>query len=162
MLPRFFTPDHIELLELLNEQEVEFLLVGGIAVNYYGYPRSTGDVDLFYRADEQNTARLYRALHDFFGNGVPGLAGPEDLLKPNLILQFGLPPHRVDFINEISGVDFDSAWKHRVMEQVEGQEVTVPIIDLEDLLSNKQASGRAKDLDDFEYLRDIAQSKSDG
>lgn len=160
MLPRFFTPDHVELLALLNEYEVDFLLVGGIAVNYYGYTRSTGDVDLFYRADAQNTARLYRALGEFFGNGVPGLEGSDDLLEPGLIFQFGLPPHRVDFINEISGVDFETAWKHRVQERIENEEVSVPIIDLQDLLSNKKASGRAKDLDDLEYLRDIADNKS--
>lgn len=160
MLPPFFTPDHIELLELLNEYEVDFLLVGGIAVNYYGYARSTGDVDLFYRTERSNVESLYDALSEFFGNGVPGLAGPDDLLKPGLIFQFGLPPHRVDFINDISGVEFETAWKHRVLEQVEGEDITVPIIDLENLLANKQASGRAKDLDDFEYLRDVLDNDS--
>jgi predicted nucleotidyltransferase len=156
MLPRFFTPDHLELLELLHEHDVEFLLVGGIAVNYYGYARSTGDVDFFYRAAPDNVARLYRALSAFFGDGVPGLSGPEDLLEPGLIFQFGLPPHRVDFINEISGVDFDTAWKHRVLEQVEEVDVVISIIELDDLLANKQASGRPKDLDDFEYLSDLS------
>lgn len=161
MLPCFFTPDHIELLELLNEHGVDFLLVGGIAVNYYGYPRTTGNVDLFYRADQPNAACLYRALCEFFGDGVPGLSEAGDLLKPGLIFQFGLPPHRVDFINDISGVDFETAWKNRISEQVEGEEITVPIIDLQDLLANKRASGRAKDLDDFEYLQDVAESRSD-
>ncbi|MFP4601174.1 MAG: hypothetical protein ACLFVJ_23195 [Persicimonas sp.] len=71
MLPRFFTPDHIELLELLNAYDVDFLLVGGIAVNYYGYARSTGDVDLFYRTERSNVESLYDALSEFFGNGVP-------------------------------------------------------------------------------------------
>jgi predicted nucleotidyltransferase len=160
MLPRFFTPDHIELLELLNEHEVDFLLVGGIAVNYYGYARSTGDVDLFYRADDKNIAHLYRALTEFFGAGVPGLAGPDDLSTPGLIFQFGLPPHRVDLLNEISGVAFESAWEHRIVEQVEGEQVAVPIINLEDLLANKQASGRAKDVDDFQYLTDISDNES--
>lgn len=160
MLPRFFTPDHIELIELLNKYEVDFLLVGGIAVNYYGYARSTGDVDFFYRTERSNVESLYDALSEFFGNGVPGLAGPDDLLKPGLIFQFGLPPHRVDLINDISGVKFETAWKHRVLEQVEGEDITVPIIDLQDLLANKQASGRAKDLDDFEYLRDVLDNDS--
>lgn len=161
MLPRFFTPDHIELFELLNDHEVEYLLVGGIAVNYYGYARSTGDVDLFFRADETNAPRLYSALSAFFGDGVPGLDGPGDLLKPGLILQFGLPPHRVDLINDISGVGFDTAWKHRIEEEIEDESLTVPIIDLGDLLANKQASGRPKDLDDLEYLRDLADDESD-
>ena len=157
MLPHFFTDDHLELLELLNKHQVDFLLVGGIAVNYYGYARSTGDIDLLFRADDDNATRLHGALSEFFGDGVPELSGPDDLLEPGLIFQIGVPPHRVDFINEISGVEFETAWQHRLEEDIEDHDITVPIIHLDDLLTNKQASGRAKDIDDFEYLSDVAE-----
>jgi hypothetical protein len=156
MLPQFFTDDHLELLELMNKHEVDYLLVGGVAVNYYGYSRSTGDIDILFRPEDDNVERLYRALESFFGNGVPGLSGPDDLLEAGLIFQFGVPPHRVDLINDISGVEFETAWKHRIQDYVEDRDIAVPIIHIDDLLANKRASGRAKDIDDYEYLRDVS------
>ncbi|MGM0555590.1 MAG: DUF6036 family nucleotidyltransferase [Myxococcota bacterium] len=156
MLPQFFTEDHVELIELLNKHDVEYLLIGGIAVNYYGYSRSTGEVDFFFRREPDNAERLYCALGEFFGDGVPGLSNADDLLVPDLVLQFGLPPHRVDLVNDISGIDFETAWSHRILDEIKDIDVTVPIIELDDLLANKRASGRAKDLDDLEYLSDVA------
>lgn len=161
MLPHFFTEDHLDLLELLNEHDVEYLLVGGVAVNYYGYSRSTGDIDLLFRRDDDNANRIYAALTEFFGDGLPGLSEPGDLLDPGLILQFGVPPHRIDLMNEISGVDFETVWANRLEESIEGRDISIPIIRLDDLIANKQASGRAKDIDDYEYLRDISESDAE-
>jgi hypothetical protein len=161
MIPHFFTEDHLELLELLNEHDVEYLLVGGVAVNYYGYSRSTGDIDLLFRRDEDNANRIHAALNEFFGDGLPGLSGPDDLLDPGLILQFGVPPHRIDLLNDISGVDFETVWANRIEETIEGRDISIPIICLDDLIMAKQATGRAKDIDDYEYLRDISDSDAE-
>lgn len=160
MLPHFLTDDHLELLGFFKKRGVAFLLVGGVAVNYYGYSRSTGDLDIFYKPSADNAERLFAALREFFDNGVPGLSAAEELTKPGLILQFGLPPHRVDLINDIAGVDFDEAWSRRVVEEIEDNGLKLPIIDLKDLLANKRAAGRAKDKDDAQYLADLLDADS--
>ena len=87
-----------------------YLIVGGEAVIFHGYPRVTGDVDFFYENTPANTRRLFNALLDFWEGRIPGIAAPEELRKLGIILQFGRPPHRIDLMNRIDGVSFSEAW----------------------------------------------------
>lgn len=122
---------------------------------YHGYPRLTGDVDIWYEQINDNVERLYLALADFWGGTVPGVATADDLMVRGVILQFGRPPHRVDLLSSVDGVTFDEAWARRVEESLEcddGRSISVTIIGLVDLIANKRAAGRHKDLDDVQHL----------
>lgn len=151
----FLSADTRELVVLLHKHAVRYLLVGGGAVIYYGFPRLTGDMDFFYDASPDNAAQLYKALDEFWGGKIPGLANAEELTSPDLILQFGVPPNRIDLISQIDGVNFSDAWPKRLSLTIRvGTElVAVPLIGLPDLIANKEASGRPKDLEDLNFLR---------
>lgn len=141
-------PDFEELLRLLEENRVSYMVVGGYAVAFHGYPRFTKDIDLWFRLDDSNIARLKKALFAF---GFAKHALPDRLfLEPENIIKFGVEPVRVDLVNEIDGVIFDEA----IEESVRGRygEVEISFIGLESLIANKRASGRAQDLADLENL----------
>ncbi|MEW6753999.1 MAG: nucleotidyltransferase [Candidatus Latescibacterota bacterium] len=140
--------DFEEFLRLLTEQHVAFLVVGGYAVAFHGYVRATHDIDLFYRNSEENVRRILPALRSF---GLPADEGVVAALRdPGSIVRVGVPPVRIELINEISGVDFAEAWERRV-EGRYGQ-VEVGYISYGDLLSNRKAAGRPKDLADIDEL----------
>jgi predicted nucleotidyltransferase len=147
-----------EFIELLNSHNVEYLLVGGHAVAFHGHPRFTGDIDFFIRMTPSNVQRLLTVL-SAFGFGSLGIT-KNDLLKPKRILQLGHPPNRIDILTSISGVDFDSAWESRVESSMDNQPVI--IIGWNDLLRNKKAAGRQKDLADLKKLLAIAKRKGAG
>jgi hypothetical protein len=134
---------------------VNYLIVGGEAVIYYGHARVTGDIDVFYERSPENVARLYAALLEFWHGRVPGLQKPEELLQPGVVVQFGVPPNRIDLVNRISGVEFREAWPNRFAVTVASGEEDVPIwyIGMTDLIRNKAAAARPKDLDDLSFLR---------
>lgn len=142
-LPRDFS----EFLRLLNSRAAEYLLIGGYAVNFYGYSRSTGDLDIWIGSAPENNEAVCLALHEF------GFltATPEMLSTPNQILRMGVPPLRLEILTSISGVDFRECYDRRVDVDVDG--LTIPVIRLEDLRINKRAAGRAKDLADLEELQ---------
>lgn len=100
----YFSSDILELLDLLYRKKVEYLIVGGEAVIYYGYPRLTGDIDLFYRNSDKNTKKLFNVLLDFWDGDIPGIKEKAGLAQPGYVIQFGVPPNRIDFLNEIEGV----------------------------------------------------------
>lgn len=133
---------------MLNENGVEYLLVGGYAVGYYGYVRATADMDIWIALTPENATRTVAALERF------GFALPREaqalLLKPDNILRMGVPPFRIEVLTTISGVEFAECFADRVMADVDG--VPVNVISLEHLKKNKQASGRGKDLVDLEHL----------
>ncbi len=159
-----FSPDAQELIATLARHHVRFLLVGGEAVIYHGYPRLTGDVDLWYDQTPDNVAELFAALREFWGGAVPGVDAERELLEPNVVVQFGRPPHRVDLLGAIDGVTFEDAWSHRVdqaLELTNGNRAPLPVIGLADLLTNKRASGRHKDLDDVEHLEPLVPHPDD-
>ena len=145
-----FSSDVFDFLKLLHLHEVNYVIVGGEAVIFYGYPRLTGDVDFYYGLEKENAVRLFEALKDFWQGRVPEISGVADLLEPGMIIQFGRPPHRIDLLNQIDGMDFDAAWRGRRTVLLKG--TPVHYIGLKDLLLNKRASGRHKDLDDLEHL----------
>ena len=153
----YFSPDTHQFLLLLEKYQVKYLIVGGEAVIYYGYPRLTGDIDIFYSVDDENVDLLYETLLEFWDNDIPGLKGPEELQSPGYVIQFGVPPNRIDLINDIEGVSFDGAWGNRVKESITVKREKVPIyfIGLSDLIVNKRHTGRNKDLEDLNYLESV-------
>ena len=150
-----FSQDIQEILTLLAKHQVRYLIVGGEAVIYYGHARLTGDIDLFYEVSSENVANLYQTLDEFWKGDIPEVDSSEDLLEPGIILQFGVPPNRLDFLNSIDGVSFQEAWSNKttVSIQVGGNKVPVYFIGLDELIKNKETLGRYKDLEDLKYLR---------
>ncbi|GAA5534929.1 nucleotidyltransferase [Deinococcus aluminii] len=138
-------PDFSEFLTLLNQQGVEYLLIGGYAVNLYGYVRATGDLDVFIALNPENVARLVAAFHDF---GLTSMTA--EVVQPGKILRMGVPPLRIEVLNEISGVTFAEAYAAREQMEVDG--LSIPVISLHHLRQNKAASGRPKDLGDLDEL----------
>jgi hypothetical protein len=148
-----FSADVLDFLRLLKKHEVRYLLVGGTAVIYHGYARMTGDVDFFFERSESNVDRIWRALSDFWGGDVPSLRSARELMDPNLVLQYGRPPNRIDLIGSLS-FPFEDAWAARVEEslEVDGERIPIFILGLEHLRKAKRAAGRPKDLDDLAHL----------
>jgi len=141
--------DFREFLQLLNDNEVEYLLVGGYAVGYYGYPRYTGDLDIWVRSSKENAERLMHVLKQF-GFGSLDITA-EDFTKQYAVIQLGHPPLRIDLVTTLDGVEFDQCYQRRNTQMLDG--ISVDFIDLDDLRCNKRATGRARDLDDLENLR---------
>ena len=146
-LPRDFK----ECVESLLAHEVKFMIVGGYAVSAHGRPRYTGDIDFFIQKSPGNARKIVKVLHKFFGN-LPEIK-EENFLDEDRMSQFGVEPLRIDFLVEISGIDFDDAYERREIIQYSG--LPVPFISLPDLLINKRASGRNKDLGDLEAFSDL-------
>ncbi len=151
-----FSPDTQEFISLLHRHGVRYVVVGGEAVIYYGLARLTGDVDFFYDGRLPNAERLFQALLVFWGGDIPGVEAADELTRPGLVLQFGRPPNRIDLLNRIDGVDFDTAWETRRTLSMASDQAATPLyyIAREALIANKEASGRPKDLEDLGYLRD--------
>jgi hypothetical protein len=147
-------PDIQAFIALLARHRVRYLLVGGEAVIHHGYPRLTGDVDFFFERTPSNARCLYRALREFWKGDVPAVSTAEELLEPDLVIQFGRPPNRIDLLNTLGTVVFAAAWRRRVRERLRARSVSapLPIISLRDLLQSKRDAGRHKDLDDIEHL----------
>jgi hypothetical protein len=135
------------LCELLDSK-VDFLLVGAYALAAHGFPRSTGDIDLWVRADIETGPRTFNAIKRF-GAPIHDLT-IEDLSKPGFIFQIGVPPVRIDILTTVSGLTFDEAWSNRIIVNWDG--LDIPVIAREDLIVNKRATGRTKDAADVERL----------
>jgi len=153
-----FSPDIQEFLRLLSTHKVKYVIVGGEAVIYHGFARLTGDVDFFYEPTADNTRRLYRALGQFWQGAIPGIQSPRELTSRGVIVQFGVPPNRIDLISSITGVSFGNAWKSRVREamKIKKRTYSVFFIGLDQLIKNKEAIRRHKDLEDLRYLKTAA------
>lgn len=141
-------PDFKEFLKLLNARQVEYLLIGGYAVAYHGYPRATADMDIWIASTPQNAEKIVTALKEF-GFDLPQLT-IDLFLKAGQIIRMGVPPVRIEIATTISGVDFAECHAARVVDVLDGVEVN--LIDLAHLKINKRAAGRHKDLDDLENL----------
>jgi len=131
--------------------------VDGEAVIHYGYPRFTGDINIFFSLSDINVSNLYQVLAEFWNDDIPGINDKKELKTPGYVIQFGVPPNRIDLMNTIDGVDFKEAWSNKKLELLKTPEDTVKIyyMGLEELIKNKKASGREKDLDDLSYLSQI-------
>ncbi len=142
------TKDSREFVECLRSNKVEFLIVGALAVSWHGFPRYSGDIDLFVRPTRDNAARLMLALQQF-GFSALGIS-LDDLSTENRVIQLGVEPNRIDLMTSISGITFEEAWNSRVPATLEG--IEVDFISREALIRNKRASGRSKDLIDIDAL----------
>lgn len=141
-------PDFKEFLQLLNSEKVEYLLVGGYAVGCYGYPRATGDMDVWIAASPTNAAAIVRALRRF------GLAAstvsPDIFLVSNKVVRMGIPPLRIDLMTDATGLIFADCFAQRTNAILDGVEIC--LISLDHLKANKRAMSRPKDLDDLGHL----------
>ncbi len=143
-----------ELIRCFHRHGVEYLLIGGHAVFFHGYPRLTQDADFYYRSTAENADRLFAALTEFWDGSIPGVSAAAELNDPSLVVQFGRPPNRIDLLTGPDGLDFEAAWGRRIFARLPDPhgEIEVLVIGLMDLRMNKAASGRRKDLDDLENL----------
>lgn len=150
--------DFKELLSALNDNRVKYLVVGGYAVSYHAQPRATNDLDLLVKPESANAVALYKTLATF-GAPLSGLS-PNDLIDRGSFFRMGTPPVMVDILPEISGVDFDRAWRNRVPVMVDpSTRLQATFISANDLIRAKIAAGRPKDLVDVDALRQAAASR---
>lgn len=140
--------DFRDFLRLLHSHGIEYLLVGGYAVALHGYPRTTGDLDIWIRVTPENARRLVGALGDF-GFSAAELR-EEFFLTPDRIVRMGVPPLRIEILTGVSGIEFESAFSRR--QSIRLDDLPVNVISLDDLKTNKRAAGRHKDLDDLDNL----------
>lgn len=140
--------DFKEFLKLLEENKVEYLLVGGYAVSYYGYPRTTADIDIWVSMASENAERIVATLNAS-GFLSPNLS-PDLFTLDNSLVRMGVEPFKIEIVTKIDGVEFGKCFEKKNVVNLDG--VTVSMISLADLKANKRASGRPKDLDDLENL----------
>ena len=137
-----------EFVECLNSNEVEYLIVGALAVSWHGFPRYSADIELFVRSDQTNAQRIQNAMREF-GFGCLDVS-IEDPPSPGQVIELGHEPNRIDLMTSVSGVSFEEAWESRVQGRIDG--IPVNVIGRAALLRNKAASGRNKDRLDLEEL----------
>jgi len=141
--------DFEEFIRILNEQGVEYLVVGGYALAFHGRPRHTGDLDIWIDVSEENAGRMLLVLQDF---GLASLGfEKEDFLKEGYVTQIGYPPLRIDILNTIDGVSFKDAYQSKELVNLDGLQVAY--IGLRDFIKNKEAVGRARDLSDIKEIQ---------
>src|SRR5436305_357145 len=138
MAKRLLTPEFREFLACLNQAGVEYLLVGGYAVNHYGYHRFTEDIDFWIAVSDENFDRVLAAIRHFFGEDLPGL--DKGFIKANEAVFLGAVPNKIELFKHASGLDFSQAYERRVETIIDGE--PVKLIGLPDLKANKRASGR--------------------
>jgi len=136
-------PHYKELLQLLNDFEVEYLIVGGFAVMKYSEPRYTKDLDVWVHNSRQNALRVIEALKKFGAPLEHDKVTSETFADKQVVYQIGIAPVRIDILSAITGVEFPAAWRNRVAGTFFG--VPVHFISFDDLLANKQALGRSRD-----------------
>lgn len=137
-----------EFLSILNSNKVDYILIGGYAINMYGYSRPTGDIDIWVRMDKDNAVKIKNALieFDFQSENI----NSDYFLIPNNLLRIGFFPLRIEIMTTIDGVEFEECFNNSTIREVDG--VDIRVISLDDLKKNKKASGRFKDLDDLQKL----------
>jgi len=140
--------DFKEFIALLNTNNIQYLVIGGYAVAYHGFPRYTKDLDLWINPSLSNAEKVLTALKEF-GFGSLEIT-VNDLTTPEQTIQLGYPPIRIDLITSIDGVVFEDCYPNRML--IEDSGLFINVIDLENLKKNKRASGRAQDLADLENL----------
>lgn len=141
--------DFKEFVELLIKNKAEYLVVGGYAVAIHGYPRYTGDLDIWLNPTPENAKSILRAVNEF---GFSSFNLTEsDFTKPGNVIQLGYPPLRIDLLTEVDGVTFEECFINRKEVQIDN--LVVNFIGYEDLIKNKKESGRLRDIDDIENLK---------
>jgi len=141
--------DYKEMLQILSNNKVKFLVVGAYAMGAYGYPRATGDFDIWVEASLENSEKIYQSLSDF---GVPlSELTKTTFREERVVFQIGVAPRRIDIITKIDGIDFKKAYSDK--QEIEIEDIKIPLLSKEDLIRNKESTGREKDKLDAKYLR---------
>lgn len=144
-----------DFIALLNKHDVKYVLVGGWAVIFEGYSRTTGDMDFFVQAEDVNAHKIMKVVEEFTGSSIGFVK--EDFLKENNVIMLGRPPFRIDILTSISGVGFEEAYSSSRIYSDEG--IDIRCIHINELISNKKSSGRFKDLADAEMLEKILKKR---
>ena len=144
-----FSQDFKEFVQLLIETKAEYWIVGGYAGGLHGHPRYTGDLAIWLSPSEENALKILSCVNQF-GFSSYGLT-VSDFTKEGNVVQLGYPPLRIDLLTNIDGVTFDECYKNK--KEVEIDELIVNFISCKDLIKNKKATGRLRDLDDLENLK---------
>lgn len=142
-------PDYQDILQIFSDEAVEYLLVGAYALAAHGYPRATGDIDLWVNPTGLNAAKVMQSLAKF---GAPlSQITAEDFETPDVVFQIGIEPNRIDILTQLSGVEeFKIAWEDRIEISIEG--ITIPVLGKFHLIQNKKSTGRPKDIADLAWL----------
>ena len=140
-----------DFLKLLNEYEVKYVMVGGWAVIFEGYSRTTRDMDILVEPTENNAGRILVVLKEFFGSAIGFVK--EDFTKVDNVIMMGREPYRIDILTSISGVSFSDVFDNSKIYSDEGLDIRC--IHINELIRNKEATGRLKDLADASYLKKI-------
>jgi hypothetical protein len=141
--------DYKDILQLLLKHKVKFLVVGAYALGVHGYPRATGDLDIWVEASLKNSEKVFTALAEF-GAAISDIT-KDTFCEKGIIFQIGVIPRRVDIITKIEGVDFKSAYQNKKKIKAEG--IKIPFLSKHDLIKNKESTGREKDKLDAKYLK---------
>jgi len=141
--------DFKQFIELLNKNNVRYLVVDGYALAFHGFPRYTKDIDFWVWVNQENARNLVKTLEEF---GFSSLDLKEDdFLSPGYVVQLGQPPGRIDLLTSVTGLDFEECYETRVNIEIQGSKID--FIDLESFKKNKKAVGRHQDLADLENLK---------
>lgn len=146
---KMFSQEFKEFIQLLNANKVEYLIVGGYAVGIHGYPRFTGDIDIWINPDEKNINKMPAVLEEFGFSSIDNLEN--DLKNKENIFRIGYPPYRIDIMTDIDGVAFKDCFPNKIVREIDG--IKIFFIGFNDLIKNKKASGRNQDLLDLENLQ---------
>ena len=141
--------DYKEILQILLNNKAKFLIVGAYAMGAYGYPRATGDLDIWIEASPENSKKLCKSLSEF-GSPMNNIT-ENTFTEKGIIFQIGVAPRRIDIITHIDGVSFEEAYKTK--ESIEIEDIQVPFLSKENLIKNKESTGREKDRLDADYLK---------
>ena len=141
--------DYKEILQILLNNKAKFLIVGAYAMGAYGYPRATGDLDIWIEASPENSKKLCKSLSEF-GSPMNNIT-ENTFTEKGVIFQIGVAPRRIDIITHIDGVSFEEAYKTK--ESIEIEDIQVPFLSKENLIKNKESTGREKDRLDADYLK---------
>ncbi|MFC1478084.1 hypothetical protein ACFL57_01335 [Candidatus Margulisiibacteriota bacterium] len=141
--------DYREILQIFIKNNVNFLVIGAYAMGVYGYPRATGDFDIWVDPSSDNSEKVFSSLKEF---GAPLTDISKDTFEQEgIIFQIGVAPRRIDIITQIDGVSFNEAYNDKQIIEIE--DLKLPFLSKKMLIRNKSATGREKDRLDAKYLR---------
>ncbi len=140
--------DYKEMLQLLLEEQVDFMIVGAYALGTHGYPRATGDIDIWVKPSKPNSRKVYKALARF-GASLDQIQ-IDDFSAEGIVFQIGVAPRRIDILTQATGLTYEEADEDKITVEIEG--LKIPVISLEEFIKNKMATGRDKDKLDVEAL----------
>lgn len=146
----------VDFINLLNEHKAKYVLVGGWAVIFEGYSRNTGDMDILIEREEKNAAKMLAVIKDFLGSTIG--FDKEDFLKEENVIMMGRPPFRIDILTDISGVSFKEVYESSKI--YEDERLKIRCIHINELIRNKKATGRPKDLGDVDMLEKILKKRN--